>query len=48
LPQRNKKDRLLAHDKEAAVVHGLGGVGKTQLADEYAHRYARHYAFDTA
>jgi tetratricopeptide (TPR) repeat protein len=25
------------------VLHGLGGVGKTQLAAEYAHRHASHY-----
>jgi hypothetical protein len=38
------RDRLLAGDTAVAqALQGLGGVGKTQLAIEYAHRFAADY-----
>lgn len=39
------RDRLLAGGGTTVVqaLHGMGGVGKTQLAIEYAHRFAGEY-----
>lgn len=40
------RDRLRASSRArgaAVVLHGLGGVGKTQVALEYAHRFASDY-----
>ncbi|MCA9948029.1 MAG: tetratricopeptide repeat protein [Anaerolineales bacterium] len=39
LPATNRKDGL----PQTVVIHGLGGLGKTQLAVEFAYRYGRYF-----
>jgi hypothetical protein len=38
-PEKNKKKR----PRKVAILHGLGGIGKTQLAIRFAHEHKDHF-----
>jgi hypothetical protein len=44
--QLDEMHKILQHDgtRKTAVVHGLGGIGKTQLALAYAQRHKQEYS----